>query len=194
MYMLSRFLAAATALSVFFFAFSQPEIGGYLPGGFLNDPMLTPGEMIGDMVLTTGVKNAVPFWILCSNTKENDHSIRVDCGELSYAELAIGHTFGVMDLIRQCINWEDYTWEMSVDGHSIDLKAFGVSDIVRPNLVSRTSPVHERIRQERLWNVVLVNPTPGIHKLQGQVQSLDGAETYTWVVNFTVASPLISLS
>jgi hypothetical protein len=193
MYKLSRYFVAAVALSVFLFAFSQPKIEMYLPGGFFTDPMLKPGEMIGDMVLTTGVENAVPFWILCSSTKENDHSIRVDCGELSYAELAIGHTFGVMDLIRQCINWEEYTWEMSVDGHPIDLKAFGVTDVIRPELAPSPSPVREVFKRVNLWNVVLVNPTPGTHRLQGQAQSPDGSK-YIWVVNFTVATQRRALS
>ena len=186
MYKFSKFLAAATVISAFFFAFSTSAIERHFPGEFSTDPMLEPGEMIDDMVITTGVENATPFWVLCSSTKENDHSIRVDCGDLSYAKLAIGHTFGVMDLIRQCIDWEEFTWEMSLDEHPIDLKAFGVSDIVRPALAPSPSPVREVFKQVRLWDVVLVNPTPGMHRLQGQAQSPDGAVTYTWVVNFTV--------
>jgi hypothetical protein len=194
MYKLSRFLAAATVISAFFFALSPSTIEKHFPRGFSTDPMLKPGAMIGDMVLTTGVEDTVPFWILCSSTKENDHSIRVDCGDLSFSKLAIGHTFGVMDLIRQCINWEDYNWKMSLDGNLIDLKTFGVTDIVRPSLAPSQSPVRESFKRVDLWNVVLVNPTPGMHRLQGQVQSPDEAETYTWVVNFTVATRWPSLS
>lgn len=159
MYKVSRFFTVAVAISAFLFAYSPRETERHFSGRFLTDPMLKPREMIGDMVITTGVENTIPFWILCSNTNEDNHSIRVDCGELSYDKLAIGHTFGVMDLIRQCINWEDYNWEMSLDGHPIDLKAFGVSDIVRPDLASSSSPVREVFRRVRLWNVVLVNPT-----------------------------------
>ena len=194
MYKVSRFFTVAVAISAFLFAYSPRETERHFSGRFLTDPMLKPREMIGDMVITTGVENTIPFWILCSNTNEDNHSIRVDCGELSYDKLAIGHTFGVMDLIRQCINWEDYNWEMSLDGHPIDLKAFGVSDIVRPDLASSSSPVREVFRRVRLWNVVLVNPTRGMHRLQGQAQSPDGAATYTWVVNFTVAAPQLALS
>jgi hypothetical protein len=92
-----------------------------------------------------------------------------------------------MNLIPQPINWEDLVWEMSVDGHPIDLEAFGVYDFVHPDLAPSPSPVREVFKMDRLWNVVLVNPTPGMHTVQGQVQ--DGAATYTWVVNFTVATP-----
>jgi len=150
--------------------------------------MLKPGEMIDGMVITTGVGNAIPFRATCSSTKENDHSIRVDCGELSYANLAIGHTFGVMDLMPQPIDWEELTWKLSLDGHPINLEAFGVYDFVHPDFPSK--PLSEVFRAQRAWDVVLVNPNPGTHRLQGQAQSRDGVEAYTWVVNFRVGTPL----
>jgi len=186
----SRFLVFATVVSAFLFVFSQGEIERHFSGGFLTYPMLQPGEKIDDMVITTGVKNAYPLSAFCSATKENDHSIRVDCGELAFcANLAVGDTFGVMDLIPQSIGWAELIWEMSVDGHPIDLEAFGVYDFVHPDLAPSPSPIREVFKVARDWNVVLVNPTPGMHTLRGQAQSRDGAETYTWVVNLPVAAP-----
>ena len=185
---LSRFLIFAIAIPAFLFVFSQRAIERHISGRFFTDPMLKPGEMIDDMVITTGVENANPYWALCSSTKENDQSINVDCGELSYANLAIGHTFAVMDLMPQSIDWEELTWEMSLDGHPIDLDAFGIYEFVTPDLAPSPSPVREVFKQSRLWNVVLVNPNPGAHRLQGQAQSPDGEEAYTWAVNFTVAT------
>ena len=193
---LSSFLVFATVISAFLFVFRQGEIESPFSGRYLTEPMLKPGEKIDDMAITTGVEDAFPLSAFCSATKENDHSIRVDCGELSVcANIAIGQTFGVMDLIYamnlipQPINWEELVWEMSVDGHPIDLEAFGVDDFVHPDLARSPSPVREVFKMERLWNVVLVNPTPGMHRVQGQAQTRDGAATYTWVVNFTVATP-----
>jgi hypothetical protein len=193
---LSRFLVVVIALSSFLVAFSQRENETHFFERFLTYPALQPGDKIEDMVITTGVENAYPLTAFCSPTIENDHSIRVDCGELSLcANLAIGQTFGVMDLIHamnlipQPINWEELVWEMSVDGHPIDLEAFGVYDFVHPDLAPSPSPVREVFKMERLWNVVLVNPTPGTHTLRGQAQPRDGAATYTWLVNFTVATP-----
>ena len=187
---LSRFLVVATAISSFLFAFSQREIDRLFPGRFLTDPMLKPGEKIDAMVITTGVKDALPLSAFCSATRENDHSIRVDCGELALcANVAIGQTFGVTDLIPASIDREDLTWKMSVDGHPIGLEAFGVYDFVHPDLVLNPSTSRELFKVGRLWNVVLVNPTPGMHRLQGQAQSRDGVAPYTWVVNFTVATP-----
>ena len=192
----SRLLFVAIAISAFLVAFSQRESEMDFPGRFLTYPMLQPGEKIGDMAITTGVEDAFPLSAICSARKENDYSIQVDCGELSVcANVAIGQPFGViglihaMNLIPQPINWEELVWEMSVDGHPIDLEAFGVHDIVYPDLAHSPSPVREVFKMERLWNVVLVNPTPGLHRVQGQAQTRDGAATYTWVVNFTVATP-----
>ena len=182
----SRFLVFAIAVSSFLFAYSQRGIGSYFSERFLSFPMLQPGETIEDMVLTTGVEHAYPLSAFCSATKENDHSIRVDCDELSVcANLAIGHTFRVMDLVDPSIEWEELNWELSVDGHPIDLGAFGVYDFVHIFHPSHSN--REVFRVVRVWDVVLVNPTPGMHKLQGQAKSPDGAETYTWVINLRVA-------
>jgi hypothetical protein len=187
---ISRFLVIVTVLSASLFAFTQREIERRFSGTFLTGSMLQPGETVDDMVITTGAEDAYPLWSLCSSTKENDHSIRVDCRELALcANVAIGHTFGVMDLIPPSMDWEELSWEMSVDGHPIDLQAFGVHDLAHPYLAPSPSPVREVFNVARLWNVVLANPTPGVHRLQGQAQSRDGAEAYTWVVNFTVATP-----
>jgi hypothetical protein len=187
---LSRFLVIATAISSFLFAFSQRGIQSNFFGRYLTDPLLKPGEKIDDMVLTTGAETAYPLSAFCSPTKLSDGSIRVDCAELAVcANLAIGETFGVTDLIPASIDREDLTWKMSVDGHPIGLEAFGVYDFVHPDLVLNPSTGRELFKVGRLWNVVLVNPTPGTHQLQGQAQPRDGAAPYTWVVNFTVATP-----
>ncbi len=185
---LSRLLVLAIAASSFLFAFSQRAIGSYNPGRYLTDPLLEPGEKIDDMVITTGIENAFPLWRLCSPKKVNDHSISADCGEVSVCtNLAIGHTLGVMDLADSSIGWDDLNWELSLDGHPIDLEAFGVYDFVHPDFPSK--PLGEVFRVLRVWDVVLVNPALGMHQLQGQAQSPDGAEPYTWIVNFTVANP-----
>jgi hypothetical protein len=192
---LSRFLVIATAISSFLFAFSQRGIQSNFFGRYLTDPMLKPGEKIDDMVITTGAENAYPLSAFCSPTKLSDGSIRVDCAELAVcANLAIGETFGVLDLIPSSTDWGELTWELSVDGHSIDLTAFGVSDFVHPDLAPHPSRIREVFRVARDWNVVLVNPTPGMHTLRGQVHSRDGAAPYTWVVNFTVPTPRLDLS
>lgn len=150
-------------------------------------PMLQPGDKISDMVITTGIEDAFPLWAVCSPKKVNDHSIIADCGELSYDNLAIGHTLGVMDLVAPSIKWEDLNWEMFVDGNPIDLSAFGAYEFVHPDIPSKPSPFREVFKQLRVWDVVLVNPTLGMHRIDGQVQN--GDATYTWAINFTIPAP-----
>lgn len=187
---LLKFLMIATFIPPFLFTCTQQGIEWHSVGKSFTYPMLQPGEKIDEMVITTGIEDSFPLWRLCLPTKENEHFISVDCGEVSfYPNLAIGHTFGVMDLIPQSSEWNELIWEMSVDGHPIDLQAFGVHDFIHPDLAPSPSPVREIFRVLRVWNVVLANPTPGTHRLQGQAQPRDGGATYTWVVNFAIATP-----
>jgi hypothetical protein len=189
MHKLSKFLVVATAMSSFLFAFSQRATQSNFSGRSLTDPLLRPGVKIDGMVITSGIEDAYPLSAFCSPTRENDHSIRVDCRELTFcAKIAVGQAFGMLDLIPASIGWDELTWEMSMDGHPIDLEAFGVYHFVRPDLAPSPSPVREVFRTVKDWNVVLVNPAPGMHTLRGQAQSRDGAETYTWVVNLPVAT------
>jgi len=184
---LSGFLIIATAASSLLFAFNRRGAEKFFSGMERTHPMLEPGDKIDDMVITTGAKDAFPLWSICGPKKVDDHSIKADCGELSHDNLVIGHTLGVMDLVDSSIGWEELNWEMSVDGHSIDLEAFGVYDFVQifhPSHSGREIP-----RVSRVWDIVLVHPIPGIHRLQGQAQTPNGAETYTWVVDFTVTAP-----
>lgn len=188
---MNKFLSifvVALIIPPYLFSCTQQGIKWNTWGNPFTYPMLKPGEKIEDMVITTGIEDAFPLWAVCSPKKVNDHSISADCGELSYNNLAIGHTLGVMDLIDPSIDWEDLNWEMSLDGHPIDLNAFGVHDFVHPEFPAK--PLREVFRVVRVWDVVLVNPTPGMHRLQGQAQSPNGAETYTWVIDFTVTTPL----
>src|SRR5215216_6558163 len=180
---LFRFLLLAAALPPFLFMCSTRGIQ-WQPFDQSVSDSLNPGEKIGEMVITTGVEDAMPLWPFCVPTIENNHLIVVDCGETSYTKLAIGHTFGVMDLMPQPVDWEELTWQMELDRHPIDLEAFGTYDFVHPDLASGPSLVREVFRVMRVWDVVLVNPTPGAHRLRGQARSEEG--TYIWVVNFIV--------
>jgi len=186
----SRFLVLVLAASSFLFTFSQQGIEKFFSGMERTYLILQPGDKINDMVITTGVENAFPLWAVCAPKKVNDYSIMADCGQLSYNNLVIGHTLGVMDLVDPTIAWEELNWEMFIDGHPIDLPAFGVYDFVHPDIAMKPSPVREVFRVVRVWDVVLVNPTPGFHRLEGQALSSDRTAIYTWLVDFTVTPPL----
>ena len=151
--------------------------------------MLKPGDKIGDMVVTSGVKRAFPLWSYCLPIVENEHRIIVNCSEVSFDQLGIGHTFGVMDLVPSATDWEELTWQMTLDGYPIDLDAFGTYEFVHPDLVLNGSPIREVFLAVRVWDIVLVNPTPGKHVLEGQAQA--EGRIYTWIVNFTVATRVL---
>src|ERR1044072_1639154 len=82
---LFRFIVIAAFIPPFLFSCSRQGIQ-WQPVGY---PMLTPGEKLGQMVITTGVNHAFPLWSFCLPTVENDHLIVVDCGKLSFTELGI---------------------------------------------------------------------------------------------------------
>lgn len=182
---LSRILIVALAISAFLLACSPRGTIADLPGRQRSNPMLQPGDMIGDMLVTTGVEQALPLWNICSSTAQTEYAIHMNCGELPSANIAIGYPFGVGDFM----NWDAFHWELSVDGHLLNLQAFGVQDLTYWDLAPHPSPVREVFRWYRLWSVVLADPTPGNHEVQGKAWSDDGEVTYTWVVDFTVTRP-----
>ena len=96
--------------------------------------MLESGDQIDSMVITTGVEDAAPLWAFCLPTVKSDHLITVDCAEVTFSKLAIGHTFGLMDLAPKGLVWSELNWELSLDGHPIDLNAFGTHSFVHPDL------------------------------------------------------------
>ena len=147
-----------------------------------------PGDEIDGMVITTGAAHLPPLWAFCSPPLENDGIMSADCQVPQLTSLAIGHTFSLADPVLQTLDWSALTWELSVDGQSVDLKAFGTYDFVVPDLAPHPSPVRETFWQVKAWDVILTNPTPGAHTLHGIAYS--ETDTHTWTVNFTVGSSL----
>ena len=153
----------------------------------MDNSTLEPGDEIGGMVITTGTAKTPPLWAFCSPAVENDGSISTDCQVPQLSRLAIGHTFGLADPVLQTLDWSALTWELYVDGQPVDLEAFGIHNYVMPDLAPRPSPIREIFRQMMAWDVVLINPKPGMHTLQGVARAKTG--TYRWVVNFNIKAP-----
>ena len=148
-------------------------------------PMLKPGDRIDEMNITTGADQAVPLWAFCLPIVESDRRIMVNCSEISsYPRLAVGHTFGLMDLVPPSLDWSELTWELYLDEQQVDLGAFGTYDFVHPDLALSPSPIREVFRKVTVWDIVLVNPTPGVHILQG-IAKVEN-EIYTWVADFAI--------
>ncbi|HEX6036200.1 MAG TPA: hypothetical protein VFY83_17300 [Anaerolineales bacterium] len=149
-----------------------------------DNSMLNPGDEIDGMVITTGAAEAPPLWAFCPPASETDNTVTMDCELPPLPKLAIGHTFGAADRALQTLDWSEATWKVSLDGHLVDLSAFGTYDFVFPDLSKPPSPIREVFRNMKIWDVMLENPTPGMHTLHGIVQT--EGNIYTWIVNFTV--------
>ena len=153
-------------------------------GKSVNNPALKPGDEIGGMIITTGMHDAAPLWAFCSPVREDGHARSVDCRVPSLSKLAIGHTLGLADPVLQALDWSTLNWELSLDGQTVDLKAFGTYDYLQPDLALSPSPIREVFREFKAWDVILIHPTSGAHTLFGRAQ--DESEIYAWTVNFTV--------
>jgi hypothetical protein len=75
------------------------------------------------------------------------------------------------------------------DERPVELGAFGTYDFVHPDLTLSPSPIREVFKKVTVWDIVLVNPTPGVHILQG-VAKVEN-EIYTWVANFAIETASI---
>lgn len=144
--------------------------------------MLKPGDQIGGMIITTATTKVPPLWTLCSPALEKDGVRTVDCQVPSLPKLTVGQPFSRADQTLQTLDWSALTWELYLDGNPLDLETFGFYDYVMPDLAPHPSPNREIFRQSKAWDVVLTNA--GLHSLHGTART--GANTYTWLVNFTV--------
>jgi len=55
-------------------------------------------------------------------------------------------------------NWEDMTWELSIDGNQVDLESF--------KLQETSSTAHGEDNRSRFWVINLLDPVPGRHTLR----------------------------
>jgi len=147
-------------------------------------PLLNPGDIINGMTLTIGAAEAPPIWAFCSPALESHGVTTVECRVPPLSKLAIGHTFKAADEALKESSWSALTWELYLDDHPVDLDAFGTYDFHLPSLSYGPSTIREVMRKVTDWDVVLTFPKRGAHRLRGLV--LAKANTYTWIVNFTV--------
>lgn len=157
-------------------------------GQYTDNSMLKPGDEVNGMVITTGTSEAPMLWAFCPPALENEGAITADCQVPPLSRLAIGHPFGMADPALQALDWSALTWELYLDGAPLDLEAFGIHKYVMPDLAPHPSPIREIFRQMKAWDVVLINPTPGVHTLRGRAYT--GTDIYTWIVNFTIEASL----
>lgn len=83
----------------------------------------------------------------------------VECTMPLLPEFKIGQGWAAKDAALLDSGWEALTWEMYIDDHPIDLSAFDTFDVY--GQTDEGMPM-----KYRLWDLKLVNPTPGKHTLR----------------------------
>lgn len=150
--------------------------------------MLKPGDSIGDMTLTRGTGEADPLRSFCPSLQTSEYTITAHCHVPLLSKLAIGTIFMPTSKVLSSADWSEFTWELSIDGRTLDLDAFGTYDYVLPTLSAPPCPIREVFASFPAWDVVLADLRPGSHLLHSTLQT--DTETYTRTVFLTIKRPL----
>lgn len=144
----------------------------YLPGYKLK-----PGDKIGEMTLVGDIPNNLNelcggFDSLLDGTCEVPASI-------SPLGISTGWQEDTLEALEMA--WKDSKWEMSFDGHPVDLSAFETFDMEVGG------------KKVRVWNIGITNPTPGKHIVQYDFfidNSIErGNHSVTWTFTIVPAGP-----
>ena len=171
-----------------------------VPVALCAQEALQPGDSIGEMSLRSGGAAGPPLWAFCSPAFQNLGVTTTECTVPQLPEVASGHgSYGADEALRDAM-WSAQSWELFLDGHQVDLAAFGSEEADLPLAPGMFGydPNQQVVAKLRSWDVVLVNPSPGAHTLRSVVtfsqDTDDGfhtmtAGTYELVVNFTLQAP-----
>lgn len=153
-----------------------------------SSEMIRPSQKIGPMwVNRYGHTNAEFIWSHCDDRLTETPGIQTtECTVPWVDELFIGYGIRGVDTSQRDALWKARMWELSIDGHPIDLPAF--------NIVDFDSEQAEHTYQYRLWRIRLRKIPEGQHTLHYVMhvnQEIEGdpasqaVGTYELVVNFT---------
>jgi hypothetical protein len=137
-----------------------------------------PGSKIGAMKLVRGTTSQadLKFFDLCNPIIVKPGEYRRSCHVPGVRRLFIG--YGTFEPTKWGLEreWRQTRWDLWLDGHRVDLSAFGTSD--RP-LFAFPPAGRDVILRE--WDVILASPTPGRHELRYRSRRGLGASTSaTW--------------
>jgi predicted esterase len=143
------------------------------------DSTIQPGEAIGDMVMIIA-KDEIgqpDIFAHCSPyIAESDPKIIIrTCNVPQIPYIFIGYGDMASSVEELDSSWSAETWQLYLDGYSVDLPAFGFFDADWEEY------------KVRKWKVVINNPTAGEHKLHYVISEVDNSMVLydiTWI--FTV--------
>lgn len=145
--------------------------------------MITVGDEIEGMTLTTGAADARPLRVFCASEVSNQVTT-ANCRVPQVSRLAIGHVFLGTDVALSDMKWSEMNWELYLDDQYINLNDFGTYDYLLPAMAPNPSPVREVFMKFTAWDVVLTDLQPGVHRMEGRMFA--DAEEYRWVVNLVI--------
>ncbi len=120
--------------------------------------LLKPGDRIGDMVVTNSEQaGETVLWLYCEN---NGVSPDDPCKLNSAKRVVVGAGWPAIDQPHVEQNWPGLQQQLFIDGHQIDLPAFGTFDDDYSGSDSGGNKLTGRVRR---WNVVLEHVAPGVH-------------------------------
>ena len=148
--------------------------------------ILKEGDEINGMIVTTGIPHAPPLEVFCRFDEDEDATNTINCDVPPLPKLAIGHLIGMTGGAWQELDWSKVDWQVYLDSYRLDLDTFDQESYVEPELLSSPSPIREVFKQRKTWDIVLIDPTFGMHTLLCSART----ETivYNWVVNFMINS------
>jgi len=150
--------------------------------------MIWPSDRIGPMwVNRYGHTNAEFIWNHCDDAMTETPGIQItECTVPWVDELFIGHGIRAVDNSQRDALWGARTWELYIDGHTVDLPAFNIADFD----MEQNGNTYEY----RLWRIRLRKIPAGEHTLHyvmhvnHEIEGDPDAKpvgTYELVVNFT---------
>jgi len=153
-----------------------------------DSDMIRPSQKIGPMwVNRYGHSNAQFIWDFCDDSMTASPGIQVtDCIVPDMDELFIGYGVRGVDKNQRDALWEARTWELTIDGHPVDLPAFNILDFQWEQ--------EETLYEYRIWRVRLRKIPEGQHTLHYVMRVLQEIASdpdakspgvYELIVNFT---------
>ncbi len=148
--------------------------------------ILEDGDKLNGMVVTSGMADAPPLEAFCTFEVGEDVTTTIDCQVPPLPKLAIGHLIGVTGGAFQELDWSKIDWQVYLDGYLLNLDTFDEQSYVEPEILSSPSPIREVFKQRKTWDIVLINPTFGLHTLLCTAKTK--SVVYNWTVNFMINS------
>jgi hypothetical protein len=136
---------------------------------------IEPGDKIANVTVTKGEGEDILYLWSGACTGGTDTLVSCKANVGANANVSIGfydESFtGKLDSL-----WADHTYEMSIEGRPVDLKAFGPIDVLHPQVVKL-----------RAWNVVLLADRPG--QVTVHSKGVVHGEPFTQTLTYTFSAP-----